>query len=67
MVKFTAGGRKLLETIRKAVAACERDLASRIGATSVGSLRRALIAYCRTDEPATPARTRAKKAASRKR
>jgi DNA-binding MarR family transcriptional regulator len=52
IVTFTANGRKLLDAIRKAVAACERDLAARIGEQAVGELRSALIDYCRTGDDA---------------
>jgi DNA-binding MarR family transcriptional regulator len=69
IVAFTPNGRKLLDTIRKAVAACERDLATRIGNKAVGELRSALIDYCRTgDEASAPAKTaKAKKAPVKKR
>lgn len=50
IVKFTASGLRLLDTIRKAVAAGERDLASRIGGRAVSELRSALSAYCRVEE-----------------
>jgi DNA-binding MarR family transcriptional regulator len=52
IVKFTASGRKLLDVIRKAVAACERDLSARVGNRAVGELRSALTAYCRIDDAA---------------
>lgn len=70
IVTFTPSGRKLLDTIRKAVAACERDLAARIGDKAVGELRSALTDYCRTGDemPAAPAKTaRARKAPVKKR
>ena len=69
IVTFTPSGRKLLDTIRKAVAACERDLATRIGDKAVGELRSALIDYCRvSDEAPAPAKTaKAKKAPVKKR
>jgi DNA-binding MarR family transcriptional regulator len=50
IVKFTASGLRLLDTIRKAVAAGERDLAARIGGRAVVELRAALGAYCRVEE-----------------
>jgi len=49
LVRFTTSGKQLLEVIRKAVAACERDLALRIGSRAVAELRGALTAYCRTE------------------
>lgn len=49
IVTFTTDGLKLLHTIRMAVAACERDLAARIGGRAVAALRDALTAYCRAD------------------
>ena len=72
IVTFTPRGRKLLDTIRKAVAACERDLIARIGDTAGRKLRNALTFYCRTGEgfpepPASKKPGRARKAAGRKR
>jgi len=65
IVTFTASGLKLLHTIRTAVAACERDLATRIGGRAVQELRDALTSYCRADtEPdakAPAARVRAQR------
>jgi DNA-binding MarR family transcriptional regulator len=55
IVAFTPSGRKLLNTIRKAVAACERDLATRIGDKAVGELRSALTDYCRLGDEAAAA------------
>lgn len=49
IVTFTARGRKLLNVIRNAVAACERELATRIGEGAVTELRRALTSYCRVN------------------
>jgi len=71
IVTFTASGRKLLDTIRKAVVACERDLAKRIGDREVGELRSALIDYCRPADDAAVVRasraTQIAKAPGRKR
>jgi len=68
IVTFTPSGRKLLDTIRKAVAACERDLATRIGDKAVGELRSALTDYCRTgDEAPATKTTKTKKAPVKKR
>jgi DNA-binding MarR family transcriptional regulator len=55
LVKFTPSGLRLLETIRKAVAAGERELAARIGDTAVADLRAALLVYCRTEDAAEDA------------
>jgi DNA-binding MarR family transcriptional regulator len=57
IVRFTASGLRLLDTIRKAVAAGERELTARIGSRAVGELRHALTAYCREEE-APPAQAR---------
>lgn len=50
IVRFTPAGLKLLDVIRKAVAAGERDLALRIGSRAVAELRGALTGYCRADD-----------------
>jgi DNA-binding MarR family transcriptional regulator len=50
IVRFTEDGLALLAAIRKAVAAGERELATRIGARAVAGLRGALTAYCRDDD-----------------
>ena len=57
VVTFTARGRKLLGVIRNAVAACERELASRIGVSAVIQLRNALTNYCRVDNNDVEAKT----------
>lgn len=70
IVTFTPNGRKLLDTIRKAVAACERDLTARIGGGAVNELRNALAGYCRENDNApvkAPKPARPKKAPLRKR
>jgi DNA-binding MarR family transcriptional regulator len=66
IVTFTESGRALLETIRKAVATTERELASRIGARHVAALRMALTAYCRDDDPAADSKPAPKRVRSRK-
>jgi DNA-binding MarR family transcriptional regulator len=50
IVKFTREGRKLLVTIQAAVATTEKELAARIGAKAVKSLRDGLTSYCRVDQ-----------------
>ncbi len=65
IVRFTPGGLRLLDAIRRAVAACERDLALRIGGKAVAELRSALKAYCRVD--AEPVRTPAERPRAQRR
>lgn len=67
IVAFTTSGRKLLDVIRKAVAACERDLAVRIGNRAVGELRGALTNYCRADDAAPDVKTPAEKIRTQRR
>ena len=67
IVKFTASGRRLLDVIRKAVAACERDLSARVGSRAVGELRTALTAYCRVDDAAPDQKAPPEKARNRRR
>jgi DNA-binding MarR family transcriptional regulator len=55
IVVFTADGRKLLNVIRKAVAAGEKDMEGRIGDRAWRGLRAALIGYCRVEEAAEAA------------
>ncbi len=57
IVTFTDSGRVLLDTIRKAVASTERELASRIGARHVAALRTALGVYCRVEDAPAPRQT----------
>jgi DNA-binding MarR family transcriptional regulator len=66
IVTFTDSGRVLLETIRKAVATTEREVASRIGVRHVAALRTALTTYCRADDPAVDRKTASKRVRSRK-
>jgi DNA-binding MarR family transcriptional regulator len=67
IVTFTASGRKLLDVIRNAVAACERDLAARIGTRALGELRSALTNYCRVDDASADGKTPAEKSQGQRR
>ena len=54
-VVFTARGRRLIDVVRKAVAAAERDMLGLIGVRRMESLMSGLMAYCEARAAPRPA------------